>query len=291
MDHPVAQPEFSSCSAPPPENDNEARDGYPTLAKLMGSYPDTAIFRRFTELNLLNLLRLQAEIQEMEHELQQIRVEDAESHDQIRRTYSKDFRSMRDNEEDGDSEQLDLLIRIGGKLQEYNSALALAVQLKGSDNPSSRELCNLRDWLNRPNGGKSFLMGEEAKVWQGTDMGEFITLFPRRLEDDAFTSFLGGRLLDIYHNIWGHRQTKSHTSHALGSEARQYSDERISRISNIIGAIISSTLPTLAILVLYFVNRMIIRIGLVIVFTAVFSTAIALFTTAKKVEIFSATAA
>jgi hypothetical protein len=45
------------------------------------------------------------------------------------------------------------------------------------------------------------------------------------------------------------------------------------------------------ILALYFVNSMIHRIGLVIVFTTVFSVALALFTGAKKVEVFSATAA
>lgn len=45
------------------------------------------------------------------------------------------------------------------------------------------------------------------------------------------------------------------------------------------------------VLVLYFVNSMLIRIGLVILFTTIFSVALALFTGAKKIEIFSATAA
>jgi hypothetical protein len=59
----------------------------------------------------------------------------------------------------------------------------------------------------------------------------------------------------------------------------------------VVGAIISSILPTIVILVLYFVKRMIVRIGLVIIFTAIFSIALAIFTAARKVEIFSATAA
>jgi hypothetical protein len=42
--------------------------------------------------------------------------------------------------------------------------------------------------------------------------------------------------------------------------------------------------------VLYFVERMLTRIGLVILFTATFSVTLSLFTQAKKVEIFSATA-
>jgi uncharacterized protein DUF6594 len=99
----------------------KAHDGYPSLAWLMHSYPGYAIFRRFEELNLLYLLRLQAELQDMEHELQKIREEDTQSNDPIRMCYVKDFRAMRDNEEIGDSEQYEQLINIGKKLQEYST--------------------------------------------------------------------------------------------------------------------------------------------------------------------------
>jgi hypothetical protein len=56
-------------------------------------------------------------------------------------------------------------------------------------------------------------------------------------------------------------------------------------------AALSAVFPTVVILGLYFVKNMIQRIGLVIVFTTLFAVALALFTGAKKVEIFSATAA
>ena len=113
----------------------KARDGYPTLAWLMRSYPDNAIFRRFTELNILNLLRLQAEINEMEHQLEKIREEDIGSQDPIRTIYAKDFRAMRDNEELGDSEQYGQLVQIGSKLQEYSRRYylqLLALQTDGT---------------------------------------------------------------------------------------------------------------------------------------------------------------
>jgi hypothetical protein len=128
-------------------------------------------------------------------------------------------------------------------------------------------------------------------VWEEKSSSKFITLFPRSLEDDAFTSFLQGRILDIYHAIWGAKRRKKFDSSIHGSDIRKYSEKRIAKVSNVFGAIISSILPTLVILVLYFVKRMVVRIGLVIVFTAVFSLALALLTAARKVEIFSATAA
>ena len=98
--------------------------GYPKLARLMGHSPETAIFRRFKELNLINLLRLQAELQDMEHQLQGIRDDDAQSSDQVRASYATDFRLMRDWKETGDSLQYDLLVSIGDKVQEYSLTLS-----------------------------------------------------------------------------------------------------------------------------------------------------------------------
>lgn len=76
----------------------------------------------------------------------------------------------------------------------------------------------------------------------------------------------------------------------LGSGFRSYSVERISRASKIIASVLSATVPTITVLVLYFIKRMIVRIGLVIVFTALFSLALGVFTEAKKQDIFTATA-
>jgi hypothetical protein len=106
--------------------DKEAFDGYPKLAQLMALHPDAAIVRRFGELNMINLLRLQAELQDMEHQLSEIRREDARSHDGARETYVKDFRLMRDWKEEGDSLQYDLLLDIGDKLKEYSMAVPVS---------------------------------------------------------------------------------------------------------------------------------------------------------------------
>lgn len=97
----------------------EIQEGYPKLAQLMNTYVDTAVFRRFSELNILNLLRLQAEINELEHQLTEIPKEDIDSDDPIRQSYSADFRAMREGIEE-DSEQIDIITEISKKLQEYS---------------------------------------------------------------------------------------------------------------------------------------------------------------------------
>ena len=101
-------------------NVDEARQGYPALAWFMSKYPELAIFRRFSELNLINLLRLQAELQDLEHQLDEARREDSSSDNENRQKNAKDFWHMRDKHEDGTSSQYEVLIEIGKKLDEYS---------------------------------------------------------------------------------------------------------------------------------------------------------------------------
>lgn len=53
---------------------------------------------------------------------------------------------------------------------------------------------------------------------------------------------------------------------------------------------VTSVLPTLTIVVLYFVNPPLVHIGLVVVFTALFLLALSFFTSAPVEGIFTATA-
>jgi len=69
---------------------------------------------------MLNLLRLQAELHDMEHQLKDIRDEDSHSNDPIRASYATNFRLMRDGRKTEDSLQYDLLVKIGEKLREYS---------------------------------------------------------------------------------------------------------------------------------------------------------------------------
>jgi hypothetical protein len=47
-------------------DESEEITGYAKLAKLLSLEPETAILRRFEELNMPNILRLQAELHDME---------------------------------------------------------------------------------------------------------------------------------------------------------------------------------------------------------------------------------
>lgn len=77
----------------------------------------------------------------------------------------------------------------------------------------------------------------------------------------------------------------------LGNNLRVYDDKKITVVADALAAVISSLLPTVMILVLFFVHDMLWRLGLLIIFTAIFSASITVFTNAKKIEVYSATAA
>lgn len=109
-----------------PAEESEPADGppsgYPKLAGLMAVSAPAAIFRKFGELQMINLLRLQARLQNLEQEYQDIRTEDLASNEPGLASLIKDFRQMQDMAEsdDGESEQYDVLKKIQVALKEYS---------------------------------------------------------------------------------------------------------------------------------------------------------------------------
>ena len=70
-----------------------------------------------------------------------------------------------------------------------------------------------------------------------------------------------------------------------------YEDATVYNITRIFCILISSLLPSASVVVLYFVEHLIDRLGIIMGFSLMFSFSLALFTSAKRVEIFAATAA
>jgi len=109
------KPAMQTATGPKPQ-------GYPKLASLMGQHTETAIFRRFGQLNMFNLLSLQAELTDLELQLQHIRQEDETSDDPLRMLHTVDFWELRQSRKAGDDLQWQTLLNIREKLQEYSIA-------------------------------------------------------------------------------------------------------------------------------------------------------------------------
>lgn len=102
--------------------------GYPRLTRLMLRVPEMAVFRSFEELNMINLLRMQAELDYLEQQLQQIREEDSLDAGP-RKYYATSFSRMKEHSASGDSLQSEILANIGVKLESYSAVLLMLISL------------------------------------------------------------------------------------------------------------------------------------------------------------------
>lgn len=124
MDVPThAEAETEPARAKPIEKETDTWHirGYPKLARLLGLYPEAAVFRRFSALGMLNLLSLQAELISIENELRDLWEEDDSSSDSEVRLYTSDFYRLHRSTEPND-DQLLLLKSSREKLEQYCSS-------------------------------------------------------------------------------------------------------------------------------------------------------------------------
>jgi hypothetical protein len=88
--------------------------GYHRIAEYMSSHGEVAILRRFSRLNILNLLYLQADIVRLEHRLFEI----VEQNTNI--TSAKDWYELCTSPEDTDRLQLSLTLELQEKLDNFS---------------------------------------------------------------------------------------------------------------------------------------------------------------------------
>jgi hypothetical protein len=94
--------------------------GYHKLASLMSADGEKAIFRRFSRLNMLVLMSLQAELMDLEDEFEQTCIEDEQVPDSDeRKKFSVNFKALKAAKAPNDL-QWKALIKMKNKLREYS---------------------------------------------------------------------------------------------------------------------------------------------------------------------------
>lgn len=95
--------------------------GYTKIAALMGNYPESLMIRQFNELNVQNILYLQAELVGLEQDYRELEKENDTSTGAERARFSLDWYTLSTSKEDGgDNEQWRTAMKIREKLQEYS---------------------------------------------------------------------------------------------------------------------------------------------------------------------------
>ena len=126
MELPLHSPRHDKHDRPNEDEigDDHGPKGYHKLAEtLMGTYDETAIFRKFGHLNMLNLLSLQAELVHLQIEWRRVSLHHDHPSLDSKQRFSTSFQALLQRQANGDDrpEQWITLLKIRSKLQEYST--------------------------------------------------------------------------------------------------------------------------------------------------------------------------
>ncbi|OJD31506.1 uncharacterized protein BKCO1_4700067 [Diplodia corticola] len=265
---------------------NHLPPGYPALAARMGLFPEKAIFRRFGFLNKLNILYLQAELMEIEDQLKCLQGTDSLK-DGDEKFYATDWYCLNQ----GDNEQLKLMLHARDKLDKYNTAIIQQSYILSMKTPGKSDLDYIQKFLASEDMGPCALDGLDSEVW-GTIKDpkgyepDIITLAPRT-EEDMFSNLLAEKGMSAWFKYGLDRFRKPSPVH--GQVA--YEESALLRLTYLFATALASLLPIASIVVLCYVRSMEARLGFIALFNVLTSFCLAFFTTAKRTDIFAVAAA
>ncbi|KIX99992.1 uncharacterized protein Z520_04630 [Fonsecaea multimorphosa CBS 102226] len=272
---------------------------YSRLSAVQAGQPEFAIFRRFMPLQALQLNRLQAEIAHLRQGLGTLLEAERKPGNPKEWTPSFSFDQTQTSGDDAppSSMQKALWDRLDAKLEKYSNALLRyrAVSQLPSVDPLHHK--HLRLWNLDLESGHGCIHGVEGVVWNSENAEDLTSIALRAEPRDPLTSFLHTRFLPLYHSLLGHKYKRRVYIADAYTDARQqvpifsYSDKVVLQIVNTCSTVLSSMIPSLCSLALYFIQREGARMGAIVGFTFLFSVVIALVTPAKRIETFVATAA
>ncbi len=148
----------------------------------------------------------------------------------------------------------------------------------------------------RSEGGDNFLQGIEREILHADDRldpdqeraSDLVTMSREAIEHDFFSRWLSDEVLDKFHSLIGR-----HIKRPFDEETGMYHYRKLHlrAVSHLVGVMLASVIPAASIFTLYFIQHPVDRLLVLLAYSALFSVCLALFTSARRVEIFAATAA
>ncbi|KAL8389072.1 hypothetical protein RB595_008810 [Gaeumannomyces hyphopodioides] len=201
----------------PQPHENEAQpaadpEHLSAVAGLMAKEEDWAIFRRFDELNLLNLLILQEGIQDLTNQLARLRsstpcdgAADANSWYTLAQPKGARNNPIGRNQDDGGLESTrrrELWGKIKEKLKEYNAALTDLARLRSLEPPTVRHTTRLRAELDKMV-SQSHLHRRHLACWDAAHEDDFAAIRSGASKGGRFGLWITLGLEIIKWELWG----------------------------------------------------------------------------------------
>ncbi|KAM7204001.1 hypothetical protein V8F33_001972 [Rhypophila sp. PSN 637] len=259
-------------------------DGFPSLAAFIASDPDrtAGIFKRFDRLAARNLLNIQAELAELQAQLDIFDNDDKISMESLQSLRNWSDYKKRQAE---DPARMELMIKIKEAMKEYREALIFDSTLAAIPPPDRKTLKAFREvfFHGRPNDPDSFptLGGSSSTVYN--DPNDLVAV--HRLQDlDRLTVFVR----DHFGYFFQHKTPTGGTDIPIVGYA---SGQKLSTFVGCLSAILAALLLFGSILALYKTTSPEAKLGLVVLFTSIFAISLSVLTNAKRSEIYGSTAA
>ncbi|KAF2734792.1 hypothetical protein EJ04DRAFT_436405 [Polyplosphaeria fusca] len=274
--------------------------GYPKLAGKMEVQPEVTIFRRFGALNARNLLYIQAELTMLEEDLVQYESGDNNSQRGDKRNYATDWYWLRESHNDGDTVQLDTVLKIRQLLKEYSTlffkdhALIQQKLILSCEEPDNWDLSDIQNFLAAPRmrADERFpLFGGDSVVWGSANKRkphapDLIALKPR-VKKDPFSEWTARHALSILLRCGCVGWVRPSSIVGLVG----YQDKTVLRITYWVTNLFASLMPIASIVVLHLVRPMSARLSIIAAFNVALCIGLSGLTSAKRSEIFAVTAA
>lgn len=186
--------------------------------------------------------------------------------------------------------QWKLVKKIEERLKDYNKLMLEHEQLYKLSSPSKNDFTQLWNFLHGPDTGGNWLKHPENSTWAIDDQGkalqkDLVALSTRKIEIDPFTTWVFEKFNPWWHELFKKYRTQSEDG------GYEYDDAKLNRIVVNLTTVIASLLPTASIFALFYIRSTTMRLVFVLLFSLLFSAALTIFTSARRVEIFAAAVA
>ncbi|OTA70083.1 hypothetical protein K449DRAFT_459893 [Hypoxylon sp. EC38] len=244
--------------------------GYPRFAALTGSHPSFYVFRRFAALRARMLLYKQDNISSLESTLERIDLEE------------RKVLFLGSRRKDVNEARRDVLEKIDKAMADYDDLMSRTQRALSYKPARARDLSNIRDWLGDTG---SISREETAYIWH-TDLVSLSDL-----GSEHALEWIKGPIEDAI--IWFSYITGKDFRNNISRDGRMhiFSDRLVKTAARVILAFLASTILLVPVIVATLFGTLLLRLGVVLVGTTAFITALSLMANAKMGELFMAGAA
>ena len=126
----------------------------------------------------------------------------------------------------------------------------------------------------------------EGSAWRSENEDDLIACSSRHQDSGGMTKFITERMVP-----WIAERLHTRSGKTEKPDIITYSNARLEYAVDISSSVISSILPAVSIIVLYFIRSLMVRLWVIIAFTTSFAIALAALVKPRRVEVFAATTA